>query len=188
MPGIAFFLSNFYSRHEIAYRLAIFIIGASLAGAFGGLLAAGLLQIPEWGTPSLRIHDWRNIFFVEGFMAIPIAAGLIYFMPNTPMDCRFLTENDRYIAIERIRREINGQHLEKIRLHHVYRAVFNINNTFYAIGLLCANLSATSVSVFMPTILKALGWTAIRTQLYTVPPYVVAFAYAILSSWLSNSF
>jgi MFS family permease len=42
MPGIAFFLSNFYRRNELMFRIGFFISASSMSGAFGGLLATGL--------------------------------------------------------------------------------------------------------------------------------------------------
>lgn len=42
MPGIAFFLSTFYKRRELYFRIGIFISAASIAGAFGGLFATAL--------------------------------------------------------------------------------------------------------------------------------------------------
>lgn len=42
LQGIAFFLSCFYKRHELLFRIGLFVSSSSLAGAFGGLLATGL--------------------------------------------------------------------------------------------------------------------------------------------------
>lgn len=42
MPGIAFYLSTFYKRRELYFRVGIFISAASIAGAFGGLFATAL--------------------------------------------------------------------------------------------------------------------------------------------------
>jgi MFS family permease len=39
MPGIAYYLSRWYRRSELAFRLSLYIVMAPLAGAFGGLLA-----------------------------------------------------------------------------------------------------------------------------------------------------
>ena len=36
MPGIAFFLSSFYKRRELYFRVGIYVSAASMAGAFGG--------------------------------------------------------------------------------------------------------------------------------------------------------
>lgn len=45
MPGISFFLSTFYKRRELYFRIGIFISAASIAGAFGGLLATALAYV-----------------------------------------------------------------------------------------------------------------------------------------------
>jgi MFS family permease len=38
-PGVVFYLSMWYKRNERQYRVALFFSMASLAGAFGGILA-----------------------------------------------------------------------------------------------------------------------------------------------------
>lgn len=63
IPGVSFYLSNFFKRRELFFRVGIYISAASMGGAFGGLLAAGLSKIPTWGTEAMPIHTWRNIFF-----------------------------------------------------------------------------------------------------------------------------
>ena len=188
MPGIAYYLSCFYRRAELLFRVGIFISGTTLAGAFGGLLAAGLTNVPRWGTAARPIHTWRNIFFFEGLVTLMIAASIMFFLPSSPEKCKFLTPEDRYIALQRINREHKESAKEKIRPHHIYRAIFNINNTFCALGFFFINVSVQSFSLFLPTILNALGWAAIRSQLYSVPPYVVGAVWSIFVAWLSDKF
>ncbi len=38
-PGVVFYLSMWYKREERTYRISLFFSAASLAGAFGGVLA-----------------------------------------------------------------------------------------------------------------------------------------------------
>lgn len=45
-PGLNFLLSTWYKRSELNLRVAFFFSGATLAGAFGGILAYGLKYIP----------------------------------------------------------------------------------------------------------------------------------------------
>jgi MFS family permease len=44
-PGVNFYLTLWYRRQEVALRIAIFFSAATVAGAFGGLLAAGIVQM-----------------------------------------------------------------------------------------------------------------------------------------------
>lgn len=65
LPGIAFLLSKFYRRHELVFRISFFLaLGPSLSGAFGGLLAGGLIG----GSPIGSVVGWRKIFLVEGII------------------------------------------------------------------------------------------------------------------------
>ncbi|KAE8451398.1 hypothetical protein EG329_004027 [Mollisiaceae sp. DMI_Dod_QoI] len=186
LPGIAYYLSCFYRRHELLFRVGIFIQGTTLAGAFGGLLAAGLSPIPKWGVASRPIYNWRNIFFFEGLFTVLVSGLAIFILPSTPDKCKFLSEKDRFIALERINREHKETAAEKTQAKHIKRGILNINNIICGLGYLVVNVSVQSFSLFLPTILNALGWTALKTQFYSVPPYAVACLWSILIFRLSD--
>ena len=57
LPGIAYYLSRWYRRSELAFRLSLYIVMAPLAGAFGGLLASGILKLSHFGS----LHTWRMV-------------------------------------------------------------------------------------------------------------------------------
>ena len=63
LPGIVIYMAHMYKRHELSQRIAYFYASASLSGAFGGLLAAGFIQIPRTDTVDA---GWRWIFIMEG--------------------------------------------------------------------------------------------------------------------------
>ncbi|SPO01620.1 uncharacterized protein DNG_04294 [Cephalotrichum gorgonifer] len=52
LPGIAYYLSRWYRRSELTFRLACYIATAPLAGAFGALLASSILTLDEFVTSS----------------------------------------------------------------------------------------------------------------------------------------
>ena len=45
LPGIAFYLSGFYRRRELMFRIGVLVSACSMSGAFGGLLAAVLAYV-----------------------------------------------------------------------------------------------------------------------------------------------
>ena len=63
LPGMVLYLSSMYTRAELALRIGLFYTTASLSGAFGGLLARGLNEIP---TTSVVDAGWRWIMIIEG--------------------------------------------------------------------------------------------------------------------------
>lgn len=69
MPGIAYYLSRWYRRAELTFRLSLYIVMAPMAGAFGGLLASGILTLDHVGG----VKGWRMIFVVEGIITIGLS-------------------------------------------------------------------------------------------------------------------
>lgn len=63
-PGIVFYLSMWYKRNERQYRVALFFSAASLAGAFGGILAWGIAHMRGVGN----YNGWRWIFILVSFI------------------------------------------------------------------------------------------------------------------------
>ncbi|KAK4245083.1 major facilitator superfamily domain-containing protein [Corynascus novoguineensis] len=185
-PGLAFFLSCFYKRNELLFRMGIYVSAASIAGAFGGLLATALSRIPEWGVASMRIHSWRNIFFFEGLVTVLVGLAAPIWMPTTPSDARFLTPRERRIAGERLVREHKANPAGKVTWKHIKHAVLSIHNYTCALGFFLINITVQGLSVFMPTILRDLGWTETRAQLLSVPPYVAACLVAIAVAYGSD--
>jgi MFS family permease len=65
-PGVVFYLSMWYKRSEQHYRVALFFSAASLAGAFGGILAFGIAKMK--GVADL--NGWRWIFILVGYLLL----------------------------------------------------------------------------------------------------------------------
>lgn len=163
-------------------RVGFYASFASLAGAFGGLLAIGFSQVPQFGM----VHSWRAIFFFEGVLTM-VAAGICYaFLPDSPGVAKFLTEEERELGVRRIFLETLSTGKEKLGWHHMKRSVFNLNTWLMSVGLFCSLLCMNSVALFMPSLLKAMGYTSIRAQLMTVPPYVVGSIVCITCAIISD--
>ena len=147
--GLAFFITCFYKRNELLFRIGIYVSAASMAGAFGGLLATGLSKIPEWGISSMRIHTWRNIFFFEGLFTVFVGIGAPFLMPRSPQECWFLNERERMIATQRLVSKTGAEENEKVEVHHVKRAMMNMTNYFCALGFFMINITVQGISLFM---------------------------------------
>ncbi|KAL7903915.1 major facilitator superfamily domain-containing protein [Trichoderma velutinum] len=186
MPGIAFFLSCFYKKTELFFRMSIFIASSSLASSFGGLLAVALSKIPAWGTNAMLIERWRNIFFIEGLITTLVALVAPFLLPQGPGTLRVLSPRQRYIAVERLRRESTTNADSKMTWKQVRQAIFNIHTNVCAWCFFCTNSAVQGFGAFIPTILSEFGWTSTEAQLKSVPPYLVACCVTISLGYLSD--
>lgn len=99
-PGVPFLLSFFYLRHEVGLRIGIFLSAAPLANTFAGALAYGIT------SGHSKLADWRLLFLVEGLPTIIMAVVAFFFLPDSPEQARFLTEEEKLVAKARGVRQV----------------------------------------------------------------------------------
>lgn len=101
LPGIAYYLSRWYRRSELALRLSLYIVMAPLAGAFGGLLASAILTLDSVGS----LTSWRMIFVIEGIITCGLAIIAFFTLTDRPATARWLTPEEKDLAIARVKSE-----------------------------------------------------------------------------------
>lgn len=79
-PGVTWYITLWYRRHECGLRMAIFFSAATLAGAFGGLLARGISQMDGIGGRP----GWAWIFILEGLVTIVVAVIARFVIHDSP--------------------------------------------------------------------------------------------------------
>ncbi|KAK4502281.1 hypothetical protein PRZ48_005706 [Zasmidium cellare] len=186
LGGMILYLSMFYQRHAMLWRVGLFYCAAPLSGAFGGLLATGLAQIK---TPGY--NGWPFIFFVEG--AITAVFGIIsfFFLPNTPSDAKFLTLDQRDAAVKRMADDSQSASKddvdsEKFDWHWVKVALLDVNVQILSLIFFLIITPIYSFSLFLPTIIKSLGYSRVVSQLFTVPPNICGFFTVLFACWISD--
>lgn len=188
LPGIAYYLSRWYRRSELAFRLALYIVMAPLAGAFGGLLASGILTLDHVAG----VHTWRMIFLVEGIITIGLSCIAFFTLTDRPETARWLTQEEKDLAIARVKSERVGQTkvLDGIDTKKTFRGLFSPVTVMTACIFLLNNVTVQGLAFFAPTIVKTIypKNTVVSQQLHTVPPYVVGAFFTVLFPFLSWRF
>lgn len=188
LPGIAYYLSRWYRRNELTFRLSLYMVMTPLAGAFGGLLASAILTLDHFGT----LRRWRMIFGIEGI--ITVCLGLIAFatVTDSPITARWLTQEEKDLAIARIKSEriASTEVLDRFDRKKIIRGIFSPVTITIGFVFLLAGVISQGLSVFLPTIVKSIypNTSAVSQQLHTVPPYVVGAFTALLLPYLSYKF
>lgn len=180
LPGVAYYMSRWYRRSELAFRLSLYIVMAPLGGAFGGLLATAILRLPGFGG----LHTWRMIFAIEGIITIGLGILAFFILTDRPETARWLSPEEKQLAVARIRSERIGskQLIDKIDGQKVKRGIFNPVTLSTGFIFLLNNITVQGLSFFTPTIIATIykDKTVVQKQLFTVPPYVVGAFFTVL--------
>ncbi|POY70839.1 hypothetical protein BMF94_6252 [Rhodotorula taiwanensis] len=178
--AIAFYLTLWYLKTELAKRIGFFISAGSVAGAFSGLIAYGVAQIDS------KIAAWRILFAVEGLPSLALAVVVFFCLPSRPDKTRYLNESQRTVACTRLNAHSQGNERMGIQWAAVRYALSDWRLLVLCISYSAMNLTLGSVSGFLPTIVKGLGYTSTQAQLYSVPPYATALGCMLLLTTLSD--
>lgn len=183
-PGCIFFLSCWYTRRELPSRIATFYSGYTLSSAFGGLIAAGIVDGMEGlgGYPS-----WRWIFIIEGALTVVMAVVGYWVLPNYPSNTIFLSAEETALAQWRLDRENDGVADEVSESVLVgLNAAFADPKVYLLVFIQTCAVVSMSFTYFFPSIVKTLGFPRVETLLLTAPPYFLAFLFSLLNSWHSG--
>ncbi|KZT52862.1 MFS general substrate transporter [Calocera cornea HHB12733] len=179
-PNISLYFTYFFTRQEIGARLGTWFSCASVAGAFGGLIAYGVQHITG------RIQNWRLLFIIEGFPAVIVGLLCIKILPDRPDTATWLNEDERQLAVMRMSRGGLKEKPRTINMRHVWMAIRDWKIYVYGIVYFGANTAASALAAFLPTIISDLGYQGAQAQIFTVPPYVVGAAVLIITMPVSD--
>ncbi|KAF8641538.1 hypothetical protein AX16_009915 [Volvariella volvacea WC 439] len=111
IPGAIFTLSTWYTKDELARKVAIFFFGMFGGNAFSPLLGAGILRME--GAGGLR--GWQWIFLLEGLFTILVSFFMIFLFPGTPAKPKAIVslikfeDDDIHILQERLKASHGGE-------------------------------------------------------------------------------
>lgn len=80
-----------YPPNKTQTRTAMFYCSAAIAGAFSGLLAAGIAKMNGLGN----YEGWRWIFILEGLASVLAGILAFYVLPNTPAQSKWLSDDEK---------------------------------------------------------------------------------------------
>ncbi|KAL1928018.1 hypothetical protein VTP01DRAFT_3423 [Rhizomucor pusillus] len=182
-PPIPLLLSFWYQREELALRVALYFGASTVAGAFSGAIAYGVLKDLSGAH---GIAGWRWLFITEA--APTIAIGLLSFLvlPDMPETSKkWLTPAERELAIKRTRSSGNtdSKPLDK---HQFLAALLDYRNWLCVAIYTGLNVCLSSYAVYLPTIIRDLGFSSLDAQLLSIPPYVAACLFLLFLCWNSD--
>lgn len=184
-PGCFYLIGMWYKRSEAQKRYSFFFSSTTLAGAFGGLLASAIGKMDYMRG----YRGWRWIFILEGVLTCIVALLFFFFLPSFPEDAKWLTEEERIYVKARLQADQGRSAAERdITLRDIGRVFTDYK--VYLGGLMYFGLivPAYGYAFFAPSIIATYGYSAIQTQLFSVPPWACAFAFAMIIAFLSDKF
>ncbi|EFE38077.1 MFS transporter [Trichophyton verrucosum HKI 0517] len=184
--GVLFYLSKWYTKRELSLRMSIFYSGSLISGAFGSLIAAGILN----GLAGARgLSAWRWLYIIEGVITIAVGLVIVVVLPDFPDTWKLLPADLKHVANKRLAVEAAEADVDvpggMSQLRGLRLAMTDVKT--YAIAIAYMSITAASgFQNFFPTLTQTLGYSKIISLLLVAPPYLFMVVYSLAHSWYSD--
>jgi Major Facilitator Superfamily len=184
--GVLFYLSKWYTKGELALRMSIFYSGSLISGAFGNLIAAGILS----GLAGKRgMAAWQWLYIIEGSITVFIGLLICFILPDFPDTWRLLSPEMKHVANRRLAIEAAEADVDEPGGMSQWRgfklAMTDPKTYMLAVAYMCIT-GASGFQNFFPTLTATLGYSKTISLLLVAPPYVFMVIYSMGHSLASD--
>lgn len=116
-PSLMLIVSQWYTKSEQAPRFAFWYLGLGLGQIVGGLLSFAFQHIRHEA-----IAGWRVMFVVLGVVTVIVGLATAFYLPDTPMNAKFLSEDDKIILLKHVSVNQTGIENTRFQWYQVWEA------------------------------------------------------------------
>ncbi|KAF2687311.1 permease of the major facilitator superfamily [Lentithecium fluviatile CBS 122367] len=190
--GVLFYLSKWYTKDELAKRNAIFYSGSLVSGAFGNLIAAGIL---DGLAGEMGMSAWQWLYIIEGAITIFIGILVVLILPDFPDTWKALSASEKRVANRRLAIDAAEADVDEAggmsQIRGMKLAFLDPKTYLLAIAYMGIT-GAAGFQNFFPTLTKTLGYNQVVSLLLVAPPYIFmvfySFAHCYASDHIGNRF
>ncbi|KAF9634117.1 hypothetical protein BFW01_g5012 [Lasiodiplodia theobromae] len=179
--GAPYFLTLFYQRRELGFRMSLLLGMSPLANTFASSLAYGITHIRN------SIEPWRLLLLIEGAPTVLFAPIVFFFLPDSPGTARFLTPAQQTQAVERLQ-TVDRTAKTAVKWSQITAGLTDYQPYVHTLIHFCCNYSFAALSNFLPTIVRDMGYSSVDAQGLTAPAYFVAFLCCVAAAYASDRF
>ncbi|QYS98618.1 MFS domain-containing protein [Trichoderma simmonsii] len=183
-PGFALFVSQWYTKKEQGLRTGIWFSFNGWAQIFGGLVAYGFAHGAS--TYGFSIAPWKAIFVFTGVLTSTVGIIFLFIMPDNQLNARFLTKEERLLAIQRIKVNEQGIGNKHFKWYQVKEALLDPAIWGFVFYALVADIPNGGISNFFSQLIVSFGYTPQQSLLYGTPGGAVEVVSLLLCGYLGD--
>ncbi|KIR24844.1 membrane transporter [Cryptococcus deuterogattii LA55] len=157
--GFLIVTTMFYTHAEATTRISYWFLMNGTAQIFNGLVTYGVYNV----DPN-KIHPWRLYMIITGGLTLLLGLAFWFLIPDSPLRARFLTHEEKIIAIERLRNQSTGTENKTWKKDQFIEALTDWKSWAFAIFAFMAQIP-NSLSIMTQQIINSFGFTVQQTNL-----------------------
>jgi MFS transporter, ACS family, tartrate transporter len=175
LPGIIYYLSQWFPTAERARAVSWFMMAIPLSIVIGGPLSGLLLEM----NGLLGLKGWQWMYLIEGLPAVVLGFVVLGYLTDTPAQAHWLSGEER----DWLSAHMRDEHAKAQAKHRVNIRQAMLHPTVWKLALIMFTCQTGSygLTLWVPQIVK--GWSGLgnlQVGLISALPYIAAAAGMVL--------
>ncbi|KAK6421162.1 hypothetical protein LTR81_005837 [Elasticomyces elasticus] len=173
-PSIMLIIAAFYKKKEQPARNAIIL--SCFSSVINGFWSWVVGQIPE----TAALSRWQYLYILTGSINVLYSIFIWFYLPDSPIDARFLSEEEKFHAVQRVAENRTGMVNQAWKWYQVREAFLDPKMYIIFLFNIAINIPNGGLITFGSIIIKSLGYSSQTSALLTMPTGVMS----TLAGWL----
>jgi ACS family allantoate permease-like MFS transporter len=139
-PASIYITASYYTKSEQVTRVALWYTTSGWAAVGGGFFA--------WAMNQSEYFKWQALFVLYGGLTFVTGVVLWFWLAGSPTEASWLTEEEKVIALERVRENKTGTEVRSFSWPQLKEAFMDIRLYMIFLLLVCTGLPNGGVTAF----------------------------------------
>ncbi|KAJ8122541.1 hypothetical protein ONZ43_g1294 [Nemania bipapillata] len=180
-PSCIAITQMWWRRSEQTLRTSYWNAMNGVTQVVGSLVTYGLGHIMND-----KIYRYQVIFLFCGVLTFLYGIAFLIFMPDSPMEAKYMSEREQLIAVERLRANQMGVASRKWRWDHALETLLDLKTWLWFLIMTSISIASGGIGTFGNLIVKDFGYTNFNAILFNIPFGVIQVASIIGSAALAT--
>ncbi|KAJ6625765.1 MFS transporter [Mycena sp. CBHHK59/15] len=163
-PTFVTITAMWWRRREQTQRTSLWYSMNGVTTVVGSILSFGLGHIHND-----KLKPYQIIFLFTGILTVAFSVVVYLVLPDSPTTARFLTHDEKVLAVERLRANNTGTETKTWKWAQVRACLLDIKTWAWFSMLFLISIPSGGISTFGPLIVKSFGYNQLNTILLQMP-------------------
>ncbi|KAL2155729.1 hypothetical protein VTH82DRAFT_471 [Thermothelomyces myriococcoides] len=174
-PSLMLISSQWYTKSEQAPRFCFWYTGLGIGQIVGGLVSFGFQHM----GPDAKLTGWRTMFVVLGVITVLVGLSVILFLPDTPMQARWLSHQEKVALLKHVSVNQTGVSNRKFRAKEIVEALLDPQIWLLFLSVVLLSVSSGVVTSYSARLISNLGYDPKRAALMNTPSGAVSIFFTL---------
>lgn len=174
-------MGMWWTKAEQSRRTCIWFMQIGMAQIIGSLLSFGFQHVH-----STKVKSWQIMFIFMGIITFIVGILVIIFLPDNPLNCRFLNEEEKQNILDHIRVNNIGIENRSYKFYQVKEMLLEIETWIMFLIVIFSLTDGGGLNVFSSQIIKSFGFSNEISAIIQIPMGLVSIISAILLLYVTS--